>query len=403
MSTSCLENKDFGEMEAIEKLRLLGPAAQFEPAEDVDLLGHQIRPPRAPLDLGKCVSYATLPGGRRIPMLKTLVSSACEMNCRYCAFRAGRDTRRATFSPDELAALSHRLWQQGVVQGVFLSSGLIGGGLLTQDKIIAAAELLRRKYHFPGYLHLKVMPGAEREQIAETMRWANRVSVNLEAPNQRRLAVLAPRKDFSSALFQRLRWIHELRQAMPPGAGRRPSVTTQFVVGAVGETDVELLMTSAFLYRNLQLARTYFSGFSPVPDTPLQDQPPIELQREHRLYQASFLLRDYGFDVEELPFTQAGNLPLNVDPKMAWAQHHLQEEPVEVNTADRLSLLRIPGIGPKSADRILSARRQGALNDLIHLRKLGISVKRAAPFLLLDGRRPPRQLGLWETAEAAGD
>ncbi|MGC9348478.1 MAG: radical SAM protein [Anaerolineae bacterium] len=388
-------------MEAIEKLRLLGPAAQFEPAEDVDLLGRQSRAPRTPSELTKCVSYATLPGGRRIPMLKTLVSSACEMDCRYCAFRAGRDTRRATFTPDELAALSYRLWQQGVVKGVFLSSGLMGGGVLTQDRIIAAAELLRRKYRFPGYLHLKVMPGAEREQIAETMRWANRVSVNLEAPNQRRLSDLAPRKDFSSALLQRLRWIHELRQAMPPGAGRRPSVTTQFVVGAAGESDVELLMTSAFLYQNLQLARTYFSGFSPVPGTPLEDQPPIELQRERRLYQASFLLRDYGFDVEELPFTQAGNLPLNMDPKLAWAQGHLHEQPVEVNTADRSSLLRIPGIGPKGADRILSARRQGMLNDLSHLRQLGISVKRAAPFVLLDGHRPPRQLSLWETLEVA--
>jgi predicted DNA-binding helix-hairpin-helix protein len=331
-------------------------------------------------------------------MLKTLVSSACEMDCRYCAFRAARDTRRATFTPDELAGLSYSLWQRGVVKGIFLSSGLTGGGVRTQDKIIATAELLRRKYHFPGYLHLKVMPGSERDQIAETMRWADRVSVNLEAPNQRRLSDLAPRKAFSSALFQRLRWIHELRRSVPPGAGRRPSVTTQFVVGAVDESDVELLMTSSFLYRNLQLARTYFSGFRPIPDTPLEDRPPIELRREHRLYQASFLLRDYGFDVEELPFTQVGNLPLDMDPKMAWAEAHLQEDPIEINTADRTLLLRIPGIGPKSADRILSARRQGTLNDLSHLRKLGISVKRAAPFVLLGGRQPPRQLSLWETA-----
>lgn len=385
-------------LEALEKLHILGPGARFEPAEDVDLVGRAVRPIRAPRELSDCIAHATLPNGRRIPMLKTLVSSACEMDCRYCAFRAARDTRRATFTPDELAGLSYSLWQRGVVKGIFLSSGLTGGGVRTQDKIIATAELLRRKYHFPGYLHLKVMPGSERDQIAETMRWADRVSVNLEAPNQRRLSDLAPRKAFSSALFQRLRWIHELRRSVPPGAGRRPSVTTQFVVGAVDESDVELLMTSSFLYRNLQLARTYFSGFRPIPDTPLEDRPPIELRREHRLYQASFLLRDYGFDVEELPFTQVGNLPLDMDPKMAWAEAHLQEDPIEINTADRTLLLRIPGIGPKSADRILSARRQGTLNDLSHLRKLGISVKRAAPFVLLGGRQPPRQLSLWETA-----
>jgi predicted DNA-binding helix-hairpin-helix protein len=175
-------------------------------------------------------------------------------------------------------------------------------------------------------------------------------------------------------------------------------VSTQFVVGAVGESDLELLLTSAYLYRELRLARTYFSGFRPIPGTPLEAQPPIEVQREFRLYQASFLLRDYGFDVEDLTFSRAGALPLDIDPKLAWARSHLMEQPIEVNTADRPQLLRIPGVGPKSADRILQARRMGRLSDLSHLRKLGISVKRAAPFVLLDGRRAPRQLTLWGAA-----
>jgi predicted DNA-binding helix-hairpin-helix protein len=382
-------------MDTIEKLQILGPAAQYEPAEDVNVMGQTSRPPCVPQDLAGAISHATLPGGKRIPMLKTLVSSACEMDCRYCAFRAGRDVRRATFSPDELARLSDQLWRKGLVKGIFLSSGLVGGGPRTQDRIIATAELLRRRYHFSGYLHVKIMPNAERDQVAETMRWANRVSLNLEAPNAERLSALAPRKAFSTALFQRLRWVDDLRRASP---GRQPSVTTQFVVGAVGESDLELLLTSAYLYRELRLARTYFSGFSPIPHTPLEAQPPIDVQREHRLYQASFLLRDYGFDVEDLPFSQAGSLPLEVDPKLAWARLHLEQDPIEVNTAERTQLLRIPGIGPKSADRILRARRQGRLSDLSHLRTLGIAVKRAAPFVLLDGHRAPRQLTLWGAA-----
>lgn len=325
-------------------------------------------------------------------MLKTLVSSVCENDCRYCAFRAGRDLRRATFSPDELARLSDQLWRQGIVKGIFLSSGLVGGGSRTQDSIIATAELLRRRYRFTGYLHAKIMPGAEREQIAETMRWADRVSLNLEAPNATRLTVLAPRKGFSADLLQRLRWAHELAEA---GVGRRPSLTTQFVVGAVGESDLELLLTSSYLYRELGLARAYFSGFRPVPDTPLEEQPPILAQREQRLYQASFLLRDYAFDAEELPFGQDGYLPLDIDPKLAWARLNLVERPIEVNSADRTLLLRVPGIGPITADRIVRARRQGRLTDLSHLRSLGIAVQRAAPFVLLDGRQSPRQLVFW--------
>ncbi len=379
-------------MESIDKLSLLGEAAQYEPAEDVGLMGQRSTVPRTPLELAKCVSYATLPGGRRIPMLKTLVSSVCENDCRYCAFRAGRDTRRATFTPDELASLSDQLWRHGLVEGVFLSSGIVGGGPKTQDRLIATAELRRRRYHFPGYLHVKIMPRAEFDQVAETMRWADRVSVNLEAPNAKRLADLAPRKQFSDQLLERLRWASRLRHVAP---GKRCSLTTQFVVGPAGESDLELLSTSFYLYSELGLARTYFSGFRPVPNTPLEEQPAVNLRREQRLYQASFLLRDYGFDVEEMPFGPSGDLPLDIDPKLAWAQRNLEENPVEVNTADRRVLLRIPGIGPKGAERILKARRRGHLRDLNHLHKLGISTKRAGPYVLLDGYRAPRQLSLW--------
>jgi len=179
---------------------------------------------------------------------------------------------------------------------------------------------------------------------------------------------------------------------------KRRSMTTQFVVGPAGESDLELLLTSSYLYSELGLARAYFSAFRPVPDTPLEEQAAEDHKREHRLYQASFLLRDYGFDAEELPYGKAGDLPRDIDPKLAWAKRHLCERPIEVNTADRRSLLRIPGIGPKSAERILVARRRGRLSDLSHLRQLGIRAGRAAPYVLLDGRQAPRQLSLWPVA-----
>jgi len=377
-------------MDALEKLKLLGPPTCFEPAEEV--VGAYRPPPPQDDDLSGCIHNAVMPGGKRIALLKTMLTSACERDCAYCAFRQGRDFRRATFTPDELAQLFVRLHGKSIAEGLFLSSGIAGGSPRVQDRLIATAELLRHRYGFRGYIHLKIMPGAEREQVLAAMRLANRVSVNLEAPNTERLACLAPHKVFTEELLQRLRWIEELRQEM---AGRRPSSTTQFVVGAAGESDVELLTTTEYLHRRVGLARAYFSRFTPVSDTPLENHPPTPPAREHRLYQSSFLLRDYGFQVEELPFDTGGNLPLDSDPKLAWARSHLAHVPVEVNTADRRDLLRVPGIGPKGVEQVLQARRRARLRDLDTLRKLGIIADRAAPFILLDGRRPSHQLSLW--------
>ncbi len=380
----------------VEKLKLLGPATCFEPAEEV---GARQPSARRDDDLAGAIYNAVMPGGRRIALLKTLLTSACERDCAYCPFRQGRDFHRATFTPDELALLFMRLHQEGIAEGIFLSSGVSGGGPRTQDRLIAAAEILRRRYDFRGYIHLKIMPGAEREQIRAAMRLADRVSVNLEAPNTERLSSLAPHKLFAEELLQRLRWIEEIRRGE---LGRWPSSTTQFVVGAAGESDLELLTTTEFLHRQAGLARAYFSGFSPVPDTPLEDHPPTSALREHRLYQSSFLLRDYGFTVEELPFDPGGNLPLESDPKLAWARLHLTHAPVEVNTAARRDLLRVPGIGPVGAERILQERRRGHLRDLADLRKLGVVTRRAASFVLLDGRRPVHQLSLWPGGVAHG-
>jgi len=383
-------------MDAVEKLKLLGPATCYEPAEEV--IGSH-RPPanQCADDLAGAIHNAVMPGGKRIALLKTLLTSACERDCRYCAFRQGRDFRRATFSPDELARLFMQLNRKGIAEGIFLSSGVAGGGPRTEDRLIATAEILRRRYQFCGYVHLKIMPGAERDQVLEAMRLADRVSVNLEAPNTERLRALAPHKVFSEELLQRLRWIEQIRREQP---GRWPSSTTQFVVGPSEESDVELLSTTEFLYQEVGLARTYFMAFTPVHDTPLENHPPTPPKREHRLYQASFLLRDYGFTAEELPFEVSGNLPLESDPKLAWARRHLTHSPVELNAASRRELLRVPGIGPKRVEEVLRARRRGKLRDLSNLCKLGIPPDRVAPFILLDGRRPPQQLSLWSGLEA---
>ncbi len=341
---------------------------------------------------------AALPGGKRTTLLKTLLTSACERDCYYCPFRARRNYRRVTFKPDEMARVFQEMWESGVAQGLFLSSGVAGGGMRTQDRLIATADILRRQYRYPGYLHLKLMPGAEREQIRRAMLLADRVSINLEAPNAKRLEALAPHKGFADELLRTLQWAEEIRQTEPASVGwkgRWPSLATQFVVGASEESDLEILATTEYLLRQLRLARIYYSAFSPVPDTPLEDHAPASATREERLYQASFLLRDYQFEMEELPLDAQGNLPLDADPKLAWARARLAGQPVEVNRADRRELLRIPGIGPRGAEAIVAARRAGRLRDARDLEKLGIAARRAAPFVLLDGRRPAHQLALW--------
>ena len=343
------------------------------------------------------VHPAQLPNGQKILLLKTLLSSACERDCFYCPFRAGRDFRRATFKPDEFAGLFNKLNQSGAAEGVFLSSGLAGGGVRTQDKLLDTAELLRKKYQFRGYLHLKIMPGAEKDQVYRAMQLADRVSVNLEAPNTERLAKLAPHKIFIEELLQPLKWIEEIRRTVPAHKfwnGRWPSTVTQFVAGGADESDLELLTTTNWLNKNVRLRRAYFSAFHPIRDTPFENKPSVDPMREHRLYQASFLLRDYGFDLEDLPFTSDSNLPLNADPKQAWAQKFLANKPIEINKAEKRELIRIPGIGLKGADAILNARRSSKLRDLSALKKLGVIAERAAPYLLFNGRKAPAQLML---------
>ena len=377
----------------LTKLAQMSDATQFEPAGDQPQQERQ-RAPYQSRSLAECITNVATPKGKK-PILKAMITTACERNCYYCPFRAGRSAmKRLTFSPDELARGLDILQRAGKVDGMFLSSGIIKGSMTTQDKIIDTADIVRNRYHYRGYLHLKIMPGVGNDQLYRLMQLADRVSVNLEGPTQERLNALAPKKDFQRELLSMLQQAEHIRRDHP--SQKLAGTVTQFVVGAVGDTDQELLSLSSSLYRDYGLTRAYYSGFSPVLQTPFENLPSTNPLREHRLYQASFLLRDYGWQVEDLPFLSDGNMELALDPKRAWAERYLREAPIDIMKASRQQLLHVPGIGPRGAAAIIRARQQSRLTDLTHLRQLHIAApEQAVPYILLDGHRPIQQMKLF--------
>lgn len=398
-------------MDTREKLNLLAEAARYDDysasAPDAVAEGRGFFAPetRAEADprVLPCVSHLHTPDGRRKTTLKVLQTSACQNNCRYCAFRAGRDLRRAHLTPDDLARSFDLMYRAGLVESLFLSSGVMGTHR-TMDEMLATVELVRLKYGFRGYIHLKLLPGAQAAHVEQAVALADRVSVNLEAPTVVALAALAPLKtlpdlvgplrtaaDILRTGRTRLSGAGRVAAPPPPWGNARLGLSTQFVVGPAGESDRELLLTVQKLYRDLRLARAYYSAFSPIPDTPLEHAAPTDPAREFRLYQADWLLRYYGFAAEELPFGPDGALPRELDPKATWARLHPERFPVEVNRAPVNELLRVPGIGPKSARAIAAARRQGDLREIGALSKLGARADRAAPYITLAGKRPPYQ------------
>jgi len=376
-------------MSELSRLHLLTQQMDLEHAEDVNCPQLSNRK-KSEIYFSKAV----LPNGKRISLLKTLLTSVCERDCYYCPFRSKRDFRRATFQPDEFARMFIYLHKIGNVEGIFLSSGVVDGGIRSQDKLLDTASIMRNKYDYQGYLHLKIMPGADRDQVEEAMMLADRISINLEAPNTMRLAKLTPNKKFITELLEPLSWADEIRKTKSPHKawkGKWPSTVTQFVVGGAGESDLELLATTNKLYKQNGLTRAYYSSFNPIPDTPLENLPPTPQIRQNRLYQASYLIRDYGFCLEDLPFHEQGYLPLDIDPKLAWAQEYLKANLVEINNAPRSLLLKIPGFGPKSVNLIIKVRRENKIRYLSDLTNYGIHARKAAPFILLDGIRPDYQ------------
>lgn len=382
-------------MDVVKKIEALGESAQW------DLCNACGAATRRRDDLGRWIYPAALPDGKRVRVLKVLLTNVCEKNCYYCAVRASRDVPRTSFTPEELAGAFDRLVRADLVDGLFLSSGVCAGAGSTMDRMIACVELVRSRYQFSGYIHLKLLPGVSEAHVERALHLAQRVSVNLEAPSAERLAAIAPRKDF----FEELTGPMRLAKRLIDDSGGRlapAGQTTQFVVGAAGEADREILDTTARLYREMDLRRAYFSAFQPVPGTPLDGLQPTPAWREHRLYQADWLLRFYGFGFDDLVFDGGGNLPRQADPKMLYARTHPELFPVEVNRASREELLRVPGLGPRSVTRILSWRRQGTLRGLDDLSRAGAVAQRAASFVLLDGQRPPHQLPLWEAGSPSG-
>ena len=376
------------EPDAREKVEVLGRAAQFDVCGEA--CGTEAARTRD--NLGRWIYPAVMPDGKRIALLKVLMTNVCEKNCAYCVNRVGNDVERTVFNPDELARIFDQMARVKLVEGMFLSSGICGGARRSMDRMLATVEIVRQRYEFEGYVHLKLLPGATRAQVERAGQVADRVSVNLEAPNMKRLSQIAPNKGRDEVLDP-MRWASEF---IKKGEGRWAPAgqTTQFVVGAADESDKEILTTTSYLYEKLDLHRAYFSAFQPVRGTPLEEKAHTPAWREHRLYQCDFLFRQYSFGFDELVFDEEGDLPREADPKMMWARAHPECFPIEVNRASRNDLLRVPGIGPRSAARIVRARAGAKFTALSDLRKAGAVSQRAAPFVLLAGKRPPYQLGL---------
>ncbi|HMQ31230.1 MAG TPA: radical SAM protein [Chloroflexaceae bacterium] len=381
---------------------VIEPGAQEKLAILAEEAADEVAAPPATASIGEGIGHATgflydakREGGGTTRLFKVLQTNACRFACKYCFTSCAIRRRRTTFKPDELATTFLSLSRARRAEGLFLSSGIVPDADTTMEKMLGTVERLRLREGYTGYIHLKLIPGASYDLIERAVELADRVSLNLEAPSQERLAALAPDKEFAESMWGRMAWASQLmRRAREEGRRAARSLTTQFVVGAVGESDRELLATVQRAQRELGLWRAYYSAFHPIERSPLADQPAEDPARALRLYQSEFMLRDYGFGYDELPFDEQGLLPRDRTPKQAWAERHLHE-PVEVNRAPRHQLLRIPGIGPKSADKIIAARRETRLRDLEQLRRLGVTAAWAAPFVLLDGRRAPVQLALW--------
>jgi predicted DNA-binding helix-hairpin-helix protein len=338
--------------------------------------------PTLPLPCEGEPAESGVPVGKSGRLFKVLQSNECVHDCHFCPWRSGRDRPRATLTSEELAGSFAQAYRAGLGDGLYLSSGIRDSGVESMDRLLQTADLLRERHGFDGYLHLKVLPGAQRAQVQEAMRLANRVSLNLEAPTPERLGVLTRTKDFEQDLLEPLAWIRELSAEFLLRSG----VTTQFVVGPAGETDAELIRTAGRLYGEYGVRRVFYSAFQPVMDTPLENHPATPGVREARLIQADLLMRSYGMGAEELSFTDEGRLPTTVDPKMAHALNHPERFPVEVNSATYEELIRVPGIGPLSAKRLLSRRRERLIRDPREIALCGAILKRAAPFVLLNGR-----------------
>ena len=358
---------------------------------------------------GICHSYA--PDGRCISLLKILFTNFCTFDCLYCVNRVSSNVQRARFTVDEVVQLTLDFYRRNCIEGLFLSSGIIQSPDYTMERVVEVARVLREEHDFRGYIHLKTIPEASPELLARAGRYADRLSINIELPTAAGLAELAPEKDNAAIRrsMARLRvHIDDAKDArkpqpttsqimMPPKRARPPRFapagqSTQMIVGADAASDTLILTTSAMLYGSYRLKRVYYSAFSPIPDAaralPLKPPPMV---REHRLYQADWLMRFYGFGHEEIVAEPDGMLALDIDPKLAWALAHREQFPVDVNRASKEMLLRVPGLGVKAVGRMLQARRVRRLRAA-DLDRLHVPLAKVMPFVELADHRPGNAL-----------
>lgn len=383
-------------MELCDKLMILTDSAKYDVActsSGVSRGGlkHSLGSACAP---GICHSFSS--DGRCISLLKVLLSNVCLYDCQYCVNRVSNDVPRAAFTPEELADLTMQFYRRNYIEGLFLSSAVTGSPDATMEKMCRVLELLRNKYRFNGYIHAKSIPGCSPELVNKLGHLCDRLSINIELPSERSLNALAPQKKKASILGpmgeirnriqQNKQELSVYRHATPfAPAGQ----STQMIIGATPDTDLQILRLSQSLYQKYKIKRVFYSAYIPVGTNALlpQNQPP-PLLREHRLYQSDWLLRYYGFRAEELLNEASPSLDPFLDPKCQWALNHLEFFPVEINKAPEEMLLRVPGIGVKSAKKILKARRLGSLS-FEDLKKMNVTLKRAVYFITCSGRMMP--------------
>jgi putative DNA modification/repair radical SAM protein len=403
-----MESKGFKPMELQRKLEILADAAKYDAS--CASSGTELRDSSDGKGLGStapgmgiCHSYA--PDGRCISLLKVLLTNACHYDCLYCVNRASSNVARARFTIDEVVKLTIDFYRRNYIEGLFLSSGIIRSADYTMEQVVGVARKLREEHHFRGYIHLKTIPEADDALIAEAGQYADRLSINIEMPLETSLAKFAPEKDVRAIrrTMGRLRLRLDETKEANKEAGKTATKakpprfapagqSTQMIVGADAANDQTILSTSANLYGAYKLKRVYYSAFSPIPDAsralPLRAPP---LVREHRLYQADWLMRFYGFDAGEIVDGAEGMLPLDIDPKLAWALRHRDRFPLDVNRASREDLLRVPGFGTKAVDRIIATRRITSIRAA-DLGRLHIPGNKALPFIVLSDHRPAPHL-----------
>ncbi len=335
---------------------------------------------------GRWIYPVTLPSGGKSVLFKTLISNVCTNDCKYCPLRQEQDIRRCTLNPEETARVFLDYYGQRKVFGLFLSSGVIGSADATMDRLNTTARLLRQRHGFTGYIHLKVIPGASRPAIEEAVSLANAVSLNIETPGVAHLARLSARKNFVQDIVEPMKYISQLTARGSKFA--KVKQTTQFIVGPAGESDAEIVKYMWGLYERLRMHRVYFSAYQRgLGDASLSaqqggaDGSNAVFMREHRLYQVDFLMRKYGFCDSDVPFDAQGNLSLETDPKEAWARSHPERFPLDVNRASRLELLRVPGLGPITVDRILKLRRTQRIGSLEEVGPVGARLGKARQYI----------------------